>query len=490
MIDRIGNLVKDVGYSLELLRSKLMQGQITPQEAELARMRIERYQKEAQAKPVQGGTVVDQGVRKLLAHGQPQQPIMAPQMPAQEEEVAMAYGGLAELPVNMFDEANYAGGGIVAFSGEEGSYVDSGISNSDMYDVSPYLPKEGQANKFYKYKILGPDLAPYKEMLSEVESKPRTMEGVAKANRALEAEYGIKNLAAAPEMQERIKRREADIESRAKYGEASALMNAAKALLTKPRFSEAVGEAGTAYATGMAETQERKAASKDALDDYAFKLTALDQQFRVGMLNNDRALMDKTVAERNNILGKMADLKNVTRGEINKAVASAAKENAETAREIAKETIKAKADKTNLFGTVNSAVYNGLQTITNAKRELDTRYPQEVVTTISNNLDKYGVKDSATGAYKPKAGLSEAAKDIFNRDYERFKEYNSLRAQIKNIEKVYSGYTKFLGDKAGVPENLLDFYGTNQPAPMANPSKNTISGDVDYSNKFLRKSKN
>lgn len=67
-----------------------------------------------------------------LPAGQPMQQAMQPppEMPVEQ----MAQGGLADLDTgNMYDENNYANGGIVAFAGREGSYVKSDDPYGDMY---------------------------------------------------------------------------------------------------------------------------------------------------------------------------------------------------------------------------------------------------------------------------------------------------------------------------------------------------------------------
>ena len=67
-----------------------------------------------------------------LPAGQPMQQAMQPppEMPVEQ----MAQGGLADLHTgNMYDESNYANGGIVAFAGREGSYVRSDDPYGDMY---------------------------------------------------------------------------------------------------------------------------------------------------------------------------------------------------------------------------------------------------------------------------------------------------------------------------------------------------------------------
>lgn len=67
-----------------------------------------------------------------LPAGQPMQQAMQPppEMPVEQ----MAQGGLANLDTgNMYDENNYANGGIVAFAGREGSYVKADDPYGDMY---------------------------------------------------------------------------------------------------------------------------------------------------------------------------------------------------------------------------------------------------------------------------------------------------------------------------------------------------------------------
>ena len=91
---------------MQMLRSKLMQGQITPQEAELARIRIERLKKE-QAPQAPNQTVVQQGIQKLTQNAEP---------------------GVAGLDTGNAIPQEYAQGGIIAF--EEGGGV-KGYSGED-----------------------------------------------------------------------------------------------------------------------------------------------------------------------------------------------------------------------------------------------------------------------------------------------------------------------------------------------------------------------
>ena len=97
----------------------------------------QRAQAQQQQQQGQQPTVMEQGIAKLAPQMPPQMMAQAPQMPSQAPMAPpqmMAEGGLAQLDVgDMFNEANYASGGIVAFEdggdvrhydGLSGSYVE------------------------------------------------------------------------------------------------------------------------------------------------------------------------------------------------------------------------------------------------------------------------------------------------------------------------------------------------------------------------------
>jgi hypothetical protein len=112
------------------------------------RAKLAQQAQAEQAKQAVGApTIKDQlvqstGLMALQSQQQPQQaqqaapqqtapqgmPQAAPQMPT----VMAAGGGLMELPLreDMFSRQDYAGGGIVAFSGEDGSYVDEPVGTA------------------------------------------------------------------------------------------------------------------------------------------------------------------------------------------------------------------------------------------------------------------------------------------------------------------------------------------------------------------------
>jgi hypothetical protein len=85
---------------------------------------------------------IPQGMPQQMAQGMPQQMAQAPQMPQampQQAPVMAAGGGLMELPLrpDMFARQDFAGGGIVAFNGEESSYVDYPVGAAPWEQVSP-----------------------------------------------------------------------------------------------------------------------------------------------------------------------------------------------------------------------------------------------------------------------------------------------------------------------------------------------------------------
>lgn len=136
-------------YSKKQLASFAQQGMLPAQSAVLAGMIQDRMQSNsipapttsvaekvlgASPTPPQGGiaSVAPTNIASVAPQPGINQP-MPSNMPTQE----MAYGGLAELDTNdMYDENSFAGGGIIAFDGRQGSYV-----SSDPND--PYKKQRG-----------------------------------------------------------------------------------------------------------------------------------------------------------------------------------------------------------------------------------------------------------------------------------------------------------------------------------------------------------
>jgi len=89
-------------------------------------MKYQRLKQEASTAP-QGpppSTTVAQDIDMQLQGGQPPQPSASPATPASPAPPMQQ--GIGGLPAPVMDNAEFAGGGIVAFSGEEGSFVQDG----------------------------------------------------------------------------------------------------------------------------------------------------------------------------------------------------------------------------------------------------------------------------------------------------------------------------------------------------------------------------
>ena len=119
-IDEIKNLA--FKYSKQQLGRMVQMGMIDPQKAMMAGMMRDRVAKEDTKPPT---TTVAQDVLgaapQVQQPAQPQQMGMPQQAPAPQAPAQMAAtGGITSLPVQ---EQDYAGGGIVAFAGDEGSLV-------------------------------------------------------------------------------------------------------------------------------------------------------------------------------------------------------------------------------------------------------------------------------------------------------------------------------------------------------------------------------
>lgn len=115
-LDQVGDLVKSVKGDKQLLANLVQQGHVPHDIALLAGMRIDRL-KAPQGNPNQPTVLqkefapqAQMPVQGLAQLAQPQAPqAQIPQQPSEQGLPGLATGG-------MFDEANYAGGGIVAFN--------------------------------------------------------------------------------------------------------------------------------------------------------------------------------------------------------------------------------------------------------------------------------------------------------------------------------------------------------------------------------------
>jgi hypothetical protein len=137
----------------ELQRRKEMRSKYqanTPEESSVA----EDLLQESQPQPEMAGVAGLPEAQSMMAA---MQPPAQPEMPVEQ----MAQGGLAELDVgDMYDENNYASGGIVAFAGPEGSYVDPALYGGPVQEYEPWYKSMkllGTKYNLYGDGVLGPN---------------------------------------------------------------------------------------------------------------------------------------------------------------------------------------------------------------------------------------------------------------------------------------------------------------------------------------------
>jgi hypothetical protein len=108
-------------YSKQQLAQMAQMGMLDPTKAVMAGMMIKRIEEQNQ-KPPQSTVAQDVlGAPQQMPMQQPQPQQQQPQQPQQPQQMAQAPTGMESLPAG--DVGNYAGGGIVAFSGEDESLV-------------------------------------------------------------------------------------------------------------------------------------------------------------------------------------------------------------------------------------------------------------------------------------------------------------------------------------------------------------------------------
>ena len=124
-----------------------------------------------------------QAMPQQAPQGMPmQQPMMQAPMAPQAPVVQMAYGGAVDdyaldggiaslqVPDNMYNEDNFAGGGIVAFSGEDGSFVETSPGFYEMQDT--------------QFDIDESKLSPYERMMLRELRQRRAEPGIAERRAA------------------------------------------------------------------------------------------------------------------------------------------------------------------------------------------------------------------------------------------------------------------------------------------------------------------
>lgn len=225
-----------------------------------------------------------QGI-SLMPQGMPQTP--PPEQPQEEApQPAMAASGgylqgIAKIPVNMFKQSSYAGGGIVAF--DDGGDVESEIERlkakyaASKEDKREAMRAEGRTQDPYDPSVLtsGPRVKAFEKSLEEFTTeRPAEEQMLERANlarrqmeidRQLRKEAGIEDIGigALKRAEERERQYEAEKERRANENFIARLSK-----LSMPNMYGRVlgGEYGTMYAQQAAENRASDMAFRDAQD--------------------------------------------------------------------------------------------------------------------------------------------------------------------------------------------------------------------------------
>jgi hypothetical protein len=311
-LDQVGTLVKSVNGNKQLLAQMVQQGHVPHDIALLAGMRIDRLSK-PQGNPGQQPTVLEkqfapqQQQQQMAPQGlaqlqQPQMPMpqQAPQMPPQMQQapVQAADGGLMQLPVgDMFNEASYAGGGIIAFDEgggvpgfAKGAYLSSPVGKYfNPNDLTPYDDAEIQ-----RQLLLNPD-----KSIEQIRDEQTKMRGL----------YGIKNLAA--EQRAELDKDRAENEAfRSRIGAEAGLAAAAGLLGNTSQYFGPGAKAGIEnyLTTSAAGQKEYKATAKD-IRNMGFEIGQHDQAMRQAEMSGDQAMYNSERTRRDGLLKQAQDVK-------------------------------------------------------------------------------------------------------------------------------------------------------------------------------------
>ena len=238
--------------------------------------------------------VEPQGLAGMLPMGAPagQMPQgQAPQQMAQAPDM-QASGGLAGLPTS---EEDYAEGGIVAFSGEENSYVSPELTVPpgtpyNANESGPYAEEpagEGdagmQARAFANYERS-------RRELEELTGQTTTADDDRKARKDyldfLEANAGPNIYKPATD---RLDARESDRAKTSRQGQGLALLAAAGAILEGNTLARGAAKAFPVFAKEMGEVQRADIAEQRSIETMRFALADAQRKERMGDVRGAQA---------------------------------------------------------------------------------------------------------------------------------------------------------------------------------------------------------
>lgn len=241
--------------------------------------------------------VAPQGLAAMLPMGAPagqMPPRMAQAPQAPQAPVMQASGGLAGLPT---PEESYAAGGIVAFSGEEGSLVRDPTPLAAADDLTLRMDTEagepvGEGNADLQARAF----ANYQRSRAELEALTADTTTPAQDRAARQEYLDFLRANAGPDIYApaigRLDTREADRAKNMRRGEGLALLAAAGAILEGNTLARGAAKAFPVFAKEMGEVQRADTAEQRSIEQMRFALADAQRKERMGDVRGAQTAME------------------------------------------------------------------------------------------------------------------------------------------------------------------------------------------------------
>jgi hypothetical protein len=230
-------------------------------------------------------------------------PAMPPPRPPQAQ-FAPPSGGLAAMPT---PNRAFAGGGIVAFAGNEDSLVedddryggDAAAVNANGVPVDadgvPMFGSQGDPTTYGALAAMYPgvmkDLLAYDaKTLTPEQRKQARMSGIKEAEEALGPNTAMESLAAD------IAERKKDRAGALKQGQGLALLQAAAAVAQGNNWLRALGNAGAAFGKEYSRTLEADKVERRSIASAEFHMADAQRKERLGLYKEGRAAEERAMA--------------------------------------------------------------------------------------------------------------------------------------------------------------------------------------------------
>jgi hypothetical protein len=256
--------------------------------------------------------VAPQGLAAMVPMGAPAGQMPQGQMPQQmgrapQAPIMQASGGLAGLPT---PEENYAEGGIVAFSGEEGSLVRDPVPFAASDDaLARYLanPPETELTGEGDAGMQARAFANYEKSRKALEDLTNTTTTPEEDATATEKYLELIKRRGGPDIYQpaiaKLDERETGRAKTMRQGQGLALLAAAGAILEGNTLARGAAKAFPAFAKEMGEVQRADTAEQRSIEQMRFALADAQRKERIGDIRGAQAAVEaarKARADANN----------------------------------------------------------------------------------------------------------------------------------------------------------------------------------------------